>query len=220
MQMLHPLAGSIQQYLDGMKRGEELGRFCPASCPLCHSKQTLVAHGFYSRTVVDVELDCEIRVQRFRCRACRRTVSLLPEFVLPYLRFTVKVIALFLAARLAEGKTLKAAAVAANQPTMPYQRGQHWVRRFRGQAERISAALTGLIRPSAASDFVQKALSMLERAGWFAAHRFLFEQLRAHLLGWPDFLAPAGLPVTIRRAVATNRTSPQSICMDAEPPPA
>jgi hypothetical protein len=169
---------------------------------------------------VDVELDCEIRVQRFLCRACRRTVSLLPEFVLPYLRFTIKVIALFLAARLAEGKTLKAAAEAAHQPAMPYQRGQHWVRRFRRQAERISAGLTGLIRATAASDFVQRALSMLERAGWVSAHRFLFEQLRAHLLGWPEFLAPAGLPLTIRSVVAANGSPPQSICMDTESPPA
>jgi hypothetical protein len=169
---------------------------------------------------VDVELDCEIRVQRFLCRACRRTVSLLPEFVLPYLRFTIKVIALFLAARLGEGQTLKAAAVAANQPAMPYQRGQYWVRRFRRQAERISAALTGMVRPTAASDFVQRALTMLDRAGWVSAHRFLFEQLRAHLLGWPDCLAPAGLPPTIGSAGAGGGSPPQSICMDAESPPA
>jgi Domain of unknown function (DUF6431) len=220
MQMLHPFAGSIHQYVDWMKRGEELGRFCPASCPLCHSKQTLIAHGFYSRTVVDVDLDCEIRVQRFLCRACRRTVSLLPEFVLPYLRFTIKVIALFLTARLVEGKTLTAAAVAAKQPAMPYQRGQHWVRRFRLQAERVSAALTGLVRPPAAVDFVDRALNMLERAGWVSAHRFLFEQLRAHLLGWPAFLAPSGLLLTIRAAVAAIGSPPQSICMDTESPPA
>jgi hypothetical protein len=30
---------------------------------------------------------------------------------------------------------------------------------------------------------------MLESIGWIAAHRFLFSELRAHLLGWPPFLA-------------------------------
>jgi hypothetical protein len=33
---------------------------------------------------------------------------------------------------------------------------------------------------------------MLQSMGWIAAHRFLFSELRAHLLGWPDFLAPDG----------------------------
>jgi hypothetical protein len=31
---------------------------------------------------------------------------------------------------------------------------------------------------------------MLESIGWLAAHRFLFSQLRMHLLGWPASLGP------------------------------
>jgi hypothetical protein len=30
---------------------------------------------------------------------------------------------------------------------------------------------------------------MLELIGWIVAHRFLFADLRVHLLGWPTFLA-------------------------------
>ena len=41
-------------------------------------------------------------------------------------------------------------------------------------------------------DFLARALGMLQSIGWIAAHRFLFSQLRAHLLGWPDSLAPQG----------------------------
>src|ERR1017187_2417043 len=44
----------------------------------------------------------------YLCRSCQRTVSLLPEFALPYLRFGVSVVALFLIARLLEGRTLRA----------------------------------------------------------------------------------------------------------------
>jgi hypothetical protein len=33
---------------------------------------------------------------------------------------------------------------------------------------------------------------MLQSIGWIAAHRFLFADLRFHLLGWPVFLAPDG----------------------------
>jgi hypothetical protein len=73
---------------------------------------------------------------------------------------------------------------------MPYQRGQFWIRRFQKQAPTLSLALASLTAPPAASDFVSRALRMLESIGWIAAHRFLFSQLRLHLLGWPGFTLP------------------------------
>ena len=81
---------------------------------------------------------------------------------------------------------------------MPYQRGQFWIRRFSKQAPALALALAPLAAPPAVSDFVVRALRMLESIGWIAAHRFLFSGLRAHLLGWPYFLVPAG-----RRAALT-----------------
>jgi hypothetical protein len=153
-----------------------------------------VCHGFYKRTVVEFAWDDVIRVRRYLCKACRRTVSLLPEFILPYLRYAIVVMAAFVKARLGSGQTLKSAAETARQAGMPYQRGQQWVHRFRVQAESISAALAALVRPTVAANFVEKAIGMLEATGWIEAHRFLFEQLRQHLLGWPGFLAPSGLP--------------------------
>jgi len=193
MQMLYRFRGSIQQYIEGVGSIEEANRCRPGSCPQCKSKQPLVCHGFYKRTVVELEWEGVIRVRRYLCMACRRTVSLLPEFVLPYLRFGIVVMAAFLKTRLWCGQTLKAAAEAAHQVGMPYQRGQQWVGRFRRQAEGLSTSLTALTRPVEAPDFVSRAIAMLERAGWIEAHRFLFEQLRQHLLGWPKFLAPSGL---------------------------
>ena len=75
---------------------------------------------------------------------------------------------------------------------MPYQRGQFWIRRFRKQAPALSLALASLTVPVSAPDLVTRALHMLQSIGWMAANRFLFSKLRAHLLGWPDFLAPDG----------------------------
>jgi Domain of unknown function (DUF6431) len=220
MQMLYPFAGSIQQYIECVRGSGESERCRPTSCPLCRSRETMIGHGFYSRTVVDVELECSIRVRRYLCGECRRTVSLLPEFVLPYMRFTIEVIGLFLKARLSEGQTLKAAAEKAHQAEMSYQRGQDWVRRFRRQAESVSAALSGLVQPIVTSDFISKALGMLEKTGWINAHRFLFQQLRAHLLGWPGFLAPSGIAIRIARAIAAAGAPPHSTCMDSESPQA
>jgi transposase-like protein len=220
MQMLYPLRGSIQQYIECIGSIQEANRCRPAICPQCESKQRLVCHGFYKRTVVELDWDGVIRVRRYLCKACRRTVSLLPEFVLPYLRFAIVVIAAFLRARLWRGQTLKAAAETAQQAGMPYQRGQQWVDRFRSQAESISAALSALVRPVVADGFVAKAIRMLEATGWIEAHRFLFEQLRQHLLGWPKFLAPCGFGVTIGAAIHHAGQSPQSTCMDSKSPPA
>ena len=189
MQILHRFAGSIQRYSEVLSDPD---RYRPDHCPQCEARRPLRAHGFYTRTLVDSAFDGTIRVRRYLCCSCKRTVSLLPEFALPYIRFGIVVIALFLAARILLGLTLKAAAEAAKLAVMPYQRGQFWVRRFRRQAENLSAALAALVVPPAALDFTSKALQMLGSIGWIASHRFLFAGLRVHLLGWPAFLAPDG----------------------------
>jgi Domain of unknown function (DUF6431) len=198
MQMLQPFSGSIQRYFEEIA---EPDRFRPDHCPQCEAKRPLTGHGFYRRTLVDAAFDGVIRVRRYLCCCCKRTVSLLPDFVLPWLRFSISVIALFLAARLLNGLTLVAAARVAAQTVMPYQRGQFWIRRFQKQAPVLSLALVPLEVPghprAPATDFVSRALQMLESIGWIAAHRFLFSQLRVHLLGWPACLIPTGRRTTL-----------------------
>ena len=197
MQILHPFTGSAQQYAEEIASPD---RYRPDHCPQCSARQPLIAHGFYSRTLMEAGFDGSIRVRRYLCRSCKRTISLLPEFALPYLRFGITVISLFLVARLLGGSTLTAAAAKAVQATMPYQRGQFWIRRFRRQAERLCAALAALAVPPEAPTFVSRALHMLESIGWIGAHRFLFADLRFHLLGWPAFLAPVGRVTALRPA--------------------
>ena len=193
VQILHPFAGSIKQYAEQLADPDP---HRPNRCPQCQTQHSLIAHGFYSRTLVDARFDGSIRVRRYLCRCCQRTVSLLPEFALPYLRFSVSVISLFLVARLLDGHTLQAACAAAAQPAMPYQCGQFWIRRFQRQATRLCAALVALTAPGRlpepAANFVARALILLQSIGWIAAHRFLFRDLRVHLLGWPAFLIPDG----------------------------
>jgi transposase-like protein len=217
VQTLHPFAGSVPQYDKEISHAD---RYRPAHCPQCQARQPMVGHGFYKRSLVDAGLDGSIRVRRYLCRLCRRTVSLLPEFALPYLRFSVSVVAAFLIARLLEGRTLVAAALAASQPHMPYQRGQFWVRRFRRQAEALCAALAAKITPVPAANFVMRALLMLQSLGWIAAHRFLFSELRLHLLGWPDFLAPHGRPATLPSTGSPSESKTHNTCLVPRPRPA
>ena len=96
--------------------------------------------------------------------------------------------------------------------------GQHWVRRFAKQAEPLSAALSALTAASATPSFISKALGMLEKTGWTVAHRFLFSDLRMHLLGWGRFLAPHGLRITINAVCSTPGAFPQTTCIDSENP--
>lgn len=195
MQILHPFTGPVQAYVQQVTDPD---RHRPTHCPQCQAKHRLLAHGFYTRTLIDSAFDGVIRVRRYLCQTCRRTISLLPEFALPYLRSSVAVIALFLLARLLHSRTLAAAL----PPATPYQRGQFWLRRFRAQAEPLCAALAAMTKPAPAPSFLQRALTMLESAGWIPAHRFLFASLRQHLLGWPHSLAPAGRRAAIGPSAA------------------
>lgn len=197
MQILHPFAGSIQRYREEIS---DPARYRPDHCPQCQTKRPLTGHGFYRRTIVDVAFDGVIRVRRYLCRSCKRTISLLPEFALPWLRFSITVISLFLVARQLGGLPFAVAALAAGQAGMPYQRGQFWVRGFQRQAPALGVSLAPLADPHPAANFISRALTMLESIGWMAAHRFLFSQLRVHLLGWPGFLVPGGRRVTLASA--------------------
>ena len=208
--MLYPHRGSIQQYMEVL---DDPDRGRPSSCPQCLIKEPLTAHGFYSRSIVDEAFDGLIRIRRYLCRACRRTVSLLPEWALPFMRFSIPVIAHTIKARLLEKQRWKAAA-----PQAPHQRGQHWVRRFAQQAESLSAALTAVTAVIAASSFVCKTLAMLEKTGWTRAHRFLFSDLRMHLLGWGPSLAPHGRRITLNAALETPKGLPQTSCSDWKNP--
>jgi hypothetical protein len=197
MQILYLVLSSIQQYVRDIQERSAADRYRLGRCPLCQARSCLLAHGFYYRTLVDKDFDDSIPIRRYFCRDCRRTVSLLPDFALPYLRHSTVIIGLFLVSRLLAGRSLAKAAHAAFEPGMPYQRGQFWVRRFRKQAAGLCAALVSSTAAVEATDFVTRALQMLEATGWIAAHRFLFGELRVHLLGWPRFLIPRGVPITI-----------------------
>jgi hypothetical protein len=86
-------------------------------------------------------------------------VSLLPEVILPYLRTSLTLIAVFLVARLLRGQTIESAARTA-PPPMPFQRVQFWIRPFRAQAAALCAALPALTQAAAAPDFVHRAMTI------------------------------------------------------------
>ena len=97
---------------------------------------------------------------------------------------------------------------------MPYQRGQGWVTRFRRQARWLSASLVALTRAVAAPGVVSRALRMLQIAGWIRSHRFVFSQLRVHLLGWPRSLAPDGRSRRLAPGNSLAGAHPHNTCVE------
>ena len=47
MQILHPFAGSVQQYTEQLANPDS---YRPGHCPQCQTKHPLTAYGFYTRT--------------------------------------------------------------------------------------------------------------------------------------------------------------------------
>jgi hypothetical protein len=64
----------------------------PSECPQCHVVDTLIGHGFYERKALSPTQVYVLRIKRWYCKACRRTISLLPSFVLRFRHYLLVVI--------------------------------------------------------------------------------------------------------------------------------
>lgn len=73
----------------------------PRSCPWCEAPGRLVGHGSYPRNAVDTSHSIPIRIKRFLCPVCGKTVSVLPTFCLPHRHYQAATIQAVLDLRLA-----------------------------------------------------------------------------------------------------------------------
>lgn len=83
MQMISPTLLDAEEYA-----AEQAHRHIkrPSQCPQCKEPRTLRALGFYSRSVTSPATGdvVTIKVRRFLCGHCRRSLSILPSFAQPY----------------------------------------------------------------------------------------------------------------------------------------
>lgn len=57
----------------------------PKKCPNCGQIRSLLSLSYYPRYLTGMDAQVlRLQIRRFRCRVCRRTVSLLPDFAQPY----------------------------------------------------------------------------------------------------------------------------------------
>jgi len=60
-------------------------------CPQCKADY-LKKHGYYDRYLITVGFEGEIKIRRFYCNTCHRTISLLPSFCHPKRTYSILVI--------------------------------------------------------------------------------------------------------------------------------
>lgn len=89
MQIVTQFSMSSKQYI---LEFENLQHNRPAKCPNCGVPNSLHTHGYYWRNVVSDKYEERIPIARFYCKVCSLTVSLLPNFVLPYFQYSLEFI--------------------------------------------------------------------------------------------------------------------------------
>ncbi|WP_407081092.1 DUF6431 domain-containing protein [Evansella halocellulosilytica] len=81
MIIIKHISKSIKGYL---RNYHEVPPVYNEPCPLCGSN--LHKHGYYKRTVLTKSKSYILRIYRWRCsnQTCRQTISILPDFLIPY----------------------------------------------------------------------------------------------------------------------------------------
>ena len=64
----------------------------PSECPHCRVVDQFIGHGFYERKALSPTQVYVLRIKRWYCKACQRTVSLLPSFLLRFRHYLLDVI--------------------------------------------------------------------------------------------------------------------------------
>lgn len=74
---------------------EKLLNYGNLECPHCHSND-YIRWGFYERNVIFISNNqlCSklLKIQRIRCKGCHKTHALMPDKIIPYKQFNLKVI--------------------------------------------------------------------------------------------------------------------------------
>ena len=113
-------------------------------CPLCQTKGQLVGHGVYWRKPRDGERVYRLPIRRWFCKACRHTISALPDFLLRFRWYLLEVVSQVLVKRIEAGASwgeLQAGAKGApDVRTM-----QRWWKAFGGEAGRWLGVLEAVL---------------------------------------------------------------------------
>ena len=91
MMVVHEFGVSLREYaLRGRANVFPVLEVCP-NCQ-CFGAGYVKRHGFYWRNAITEEQEYRVPICRFRCNACRVTISILPDFLVPYFQHVLKTV--------------------------------------------------------------------------------------------------------------------------------
>ena len=89
MSILADYGCAEQTYID---REKHKNSACPPGCPNCGGDGCLIGHGCYLRKAKGEEGVYLIWIKRWFCKICHRTLSVIPNFLLPYRHYLVQIV--------------------------------------------------------------------------------------------------------------------------------
>jgi len=143
-------------------------------CPFCEPSHRLRRHGTYRRTAVTADAVFFVSIQRLLCAATGKTVSLLPDFLLPRKQHVIPVVAAFFLAFALQNLSLAASMVYATTIYPSRQKGTHWIRCLLRNVPAVRAYLASVLPrqripqseaappPSPRSGFITRARARLK----------------------------------------------------------
>lgn len=144
----------IQRYIEN-----EGHKLCPRPglCGHCQTVGRMVGHGSYWRKPKDLSRAWWVRVRRWRCQVCRRTMSCLPSFLLPWRHYLAWVIEAALVRRLEAGASWSEVVAGCSEQGLPALRTmQRWLGAFNRQAAVwLLAVLAELARQESGSRWLE-----------------------------------------------------------------
>jgi hypothetical protein len=121
-----------QTYIDQAEHRESA---CPPGCLLCGENGCLIGHGYYLRKVKGENQAYFIWIKRWLCKICRRTLSVIPNFLLPYRHYLVRVVQMVVAAFYESEQSWKRVSETCAQDGTPDLRTmQRWCKALAGYA--------------------------------------------------------------------------------------
>lgn len=180
MQIVMHFALDVETYRDGFDR---LVIPRPQQCPHCQGVETLRSHGTYPRKALGQErLPYGLRIQRWYCRQCGKTVSVLPSFLLRFRHYLVVVIQGVVVSRYEQARSWSQVEAQATVDGLPSMRTVgRWCRSF---AEQAPGWLARVQQTLAQQDSASPWLDPLGEAAHAGAAPRALLQAAVHLLAW------------------------------------
>lgn len=139
---------SLEEYAERGKRNDFP---IVEQCPHCRGRVRLWRHGFFWRYALEERKEYRIPICRLKCPSCKKTVSLLPDFLLPYFQHTLSTVL----------KRLKAGLL--GKITGCYQLVQFYRKRFLKQLNQVEMFFRAEgFRGTLPQDRITKAIKLLE----------------------------------------------------------